>query len=108
MRGMGSDRAARITETLRSALAPTYLQVDNESHMHSVAPGSETHFKVVVVSPGFEQLGLLARHRRVNELLAAELAAGLHALSIHAFSPLQWEKEIHDTNSPHCRGGAGK
>jgi BolA protein len=105
---MSSDRATRITETLQTALAPTHLQVENESHMHSVAPGSETHFKVVVVSPGFEQLGLLARHRRVNELLAAELAAGLHALSIHTFTPVQWATELNDTSSPHCRGGAGK
>jgi BolA protein len=105
---MSSDRAARITDALRTALAPTHLQVENESHMHSVKPGSETHFKVVVVSTSFESLGLLARHRRVNELLAGELSAGLHALSIHAFTPAQWATEANDISSPACRGGAGK
>jgi BolA protein len=98
----------RNIETALTALAPTHLEVVNESHMHSVAPGSETHFKVIVVSERFAPLSLVARHRKVNELLAAELRAGLHALSIHAFSPPEWEKNLVDTSSPFCRGGAGK
>ena len=102
------SRLTTIEATLRSALEPVHLEVVNESHMHSVAPGSETHFKVVVVAPAFESLGLLQRHRRVNELLASELAAGLHALSIHALSPSQWEAGGHDLSSPACRGGMGK
>jgi BolA protein len=100
-------RQERI-ETALSALSPQHLEVVNESHMHSVAPGSETHFKVIAVSPLFEGLGLVARHRRINELLGAELSAGLHALSIHAFSPAEWASQGHDTDSPACRGGAGK
>jgi BolA family transcriptional regulator, general stress-responsive regulator len=76
--------------------------------MHSVAPGSETHFKIVIVSPKFEGLSLIARHRRVNDLLASELANGLHALSIHAFTAVEWTEQANDTNSPACRGGAGK
>ena len=34
----------------RQAFAPLHLEVTNESHMHSVPAGSETHFKVIVVS----------------------------------------------------------
>ncbi|MEO6950987.1 MAG: BolA family protein [Polyangia bacterium] len=102
------SRLATIEATLKSALEPVHLEVVNESHMHSVKPGSETHFKVVIVAPAFESLGLLARHRKVNELLSAELAAGLHALSIHALSPSQWEAGGHDLSSPACRGGMGK
>jgi BolA protein len=100
-------RQERI-ETALGALSPSHLEVVNESHMHSVAPGSETHFKVVAVSPQFEGMGLVARHRRINELVAGELASGLHALSIHAFSPAEWAKRTVDTDSPACRGGAGK
>ena len=102
------SRLSTIEATLRAALAPVHLEVVNESHMHSVAPGSETHFKVVVVAPAFESVSLLARHRKVNELLRGELEAGLHALSIHALSPSQWEAGGHDLNSPACRGGMGK
>ena len=98
-----------VEAKLRENLTPQHLEVVNESHMHSVAPGSETHFKVVVAAPAFEGLSLLARHRRINELLAAELASGLHALSIHAFAPAQWASANPTTlESPVCRGGAGK
>ena len=48
-----SSVQARIEQKLQSAFVPAMLQVVNESHMHSVPPGSETHFKVVVVSDRF-------------------------------------------------------
>lgn len=44
-------------------------EVINESHMHSVPKGAETHFKVVVVSDQFDGLSLLQRHREVNTVL---------------------------------------
>lgn len=50
--------------------------------MHSVPKGSETHFKVVVVSDQFKDKTLLDRHRAVNQLLDEELKSGVHALSI--------------------------
>ncbi len=97
----------RIQEKLTSALAPSHLDVENESRMHSVAPGSETHFKVVVVSDAFEGLGLVDRHRRVHAILADELKNGVHALAIRALTPSQWEKEAPGAfKSPPCLGGS--
>lgn len=61
---------------------PTHLEVINESNMHNVPKGSESHFKVVVVSMDFENLSLIKRHRMVNDVLKDELAGGVHALSI--------------------------
>ena len=86
-------------------------QVINESHMHNVPRGSETHFKVLVVSDVFEGKPLIARHRMVNETLKEELeTGGVHALSILAKVQKQWEdakvKEVEP--SPSCRGGFGK
>jgi acid stress-induced BolA-like protein IbaG/YrbA len=52
-----------IESKLAEALKPTELHVINESYMHAVPKNSETHFKVVVVSPAFEGLKLIARHR---------------------------------------------
>ena len=43
----------RIREKLIGALAPVHLEVVNESGQHNVPAGSETHFKVVVVSSAF-------------------------------------------------------
>lgn len=100
-------RQKRIQETLSGALDPVVLDVVNESHMHSVAPGSETHFKVLVVSAAFEGKGLIERHRTVNGLLAGELQNGLHALTIRALTPAQWEADgAANFKSPPCLGGS--
>jgi len=111
---------ASIRSKLTSALAPTHIQVINESHMHNVPKNSETHFKVVVVSPEFKNVtALIKRHRMVNDILARELSVdgAVHALSIVAKSPDQWakmlEKAAKDGNnkmilpSPSCQGGDG-
>lgn len=71
---------------------------------------SETHFKVVVVSDEFTKVKTpIQRHRLVNATLKSELEGGVHALSIIAKTPQQWEacsnKEIEP--SPSCRGGDG-
>ena len=39
---------------LKTGLQPVHLELRNESYMHNVPKGSETHFKVVVVSAQFE------------------------------------------------------
>ena len=48
-----------IKEKLSADLNPLHLDIINESYMHNVPRGSETHFKVVVVSDKFEKLSLL-------------------------------------------------
>ncbi len=104
-----TSRLENIESTLRGALHPAHLEVLNESHMHAVKPGAETHFKIIVVADEFEGLPLIDRHRRINQLLAAELSSGLHALSIHAMSPSQWKPgSTAVLNSPACLGGTGK
>lgn len=96
-----------IRSKLDEGLAPLHLDVVNESHMHSVAPGSETHFKVLVVSAAFEGLGPVERHRRIHAVLAVELAGGVHALTLRALTPAQWEKEGGaGFASPKCLGGS--
>lgn len=96
-----------IERKLKAALTPEHLVVENESSRHSVAPGSETHFKVIVVSERFEGQNLLARHRQVYGLLADELKAGVHALSVQAHTPAEW-KQTCAHRSPPCEGGNGK
>jgi len=98
---------AAVERKLADALAPLHLAVENQSGMHSVPPGSETHFKVVVVSPAFAGEGLVARHRRIHALLADELRAGVHALSIEALTPEQWQTRGGAVlASPPCLGGS--
>lgn len=100
-------RQERIEHKLGSELTPVHLAVENESRMHNVPPGSETHFKVLVVSAGFDGLSLVDRHRRVQDLLRDELRSGLHALTIRALTPAQWEQEgAAGFQSPPCLGGS--
>jgi len=92
---------------LAEAFDPLELQVINESSMHSVPPGSESHFKIVIVSNGFAGLNLVARHRAVNQVLQFEIDGGVHALSIEARTPTEWEESGgKTTDSPECLGGS--
>lgn len=96
-----------IHDALVAAFAPTVLDVINESDNHSVPRGSETHFKVVIVSDGFAGLSPVARHRAINKVLAPQIAAGVHALSIQPFTPAQWaERGGLVPPSPPCLGGS--
>ncbi len=88
---------------LVAELSPEYLQVTNESGSHNVPPGSETHFKVVAVAPGFEGKTLVSRHQRVYKLLGHELNTGVHALALHLFSPPEWAESVgRSLESPPC------
>ncbi|XP_018373346.1 PREDICTED: bolA-like protein DDB_G0274169 isoform X1 [Trachymyrmex cornetzi] len=98
-----------IKEKLEAALKPLHCEVINESYMHNVPKNSETHFKVVVVAETFDKQPLIKRHRMINQLLQAELQGGVHALSIIAKTPEQWEASNKTVAaSPACRGGFGK
>lgn len=94
-----------IESKLRQALAPDYLEVVNESHMHG-GSATDSHFKVIIVSTHFTGQRLLARHRQVNQLLADELAGPVHALAIHTYSPEEWEQASQAPDSPACLGGS--
>ncbi|ANS84615.1 Protein BolA like protein [Vibrio scophthalmi] len=94
-----------IQTKLHQQLSPKHLDVINESYMHNVAPGSESHFKVIVVSEQFEGLRLIARHRIINQTLADELANHIHALAIHTYTPSEWLDLQRAPDSPMCLGG---
>ncbi len=96
-----------IEEKLLKAFQPEHLQVINESHMHSVPPNSETHFKVVMVSADFEGKRSVARHQSIYQLLAEEIAGPVHALALHTYTHDEWQ-QVSETapDSPNCLGGS--
>lgn len=97
-----------IEAAVQEGLKPLHLQVLNESHGHRVAPGSETHFRVIVVSEAFEGRPKVARHRAVYGLLQGPLSRGVHALAIEALSPGEWASmEGPRLTAPPCKGGDG-
>ncbi len=98
---VGETLEQRLTE----GLAPVHLEVVNESGQHNVPPGSETHFKVVVVADAFDGKPQVQRHRMVYRLLDEALRAGVHALALHTYSPADWAASGTALDSPACRGG---
>ncbi len=96
-----------IEQKLQTEFEPLHLEVVNESHMHNVPEGSESHFKVTLVADRFSGQGLIHRHRAVNRLLAEELAGGIHALALHTLTPEEWfAKGGQSPDSPECLGGS--
>ncbi|MDZ7662433.1 BolA family protein [Thiohalophilus sp.] len=96
---------AVIEEKLAQQIHPSHLQVINESGNHNVPPGSESHFKVVIVADSFDGKPLIARHRMINEVLAEELQNNIHALALHTYAPDEWQETGQAPDSPPCHGG---
>tara|TARA_B110000238_G_C16041102_1_gene401910 strand:- start:244 stop:564 length:321 start_codon:yes stop_codon:yes gene_type:complete len=98
---------AIIEEKLLTAFSPLFLDVINESSKHNVPPGSESHFKVIIVTNSFEEERLIKRHRAVNKILANELAEKIHALALHTYTEKEWHDYYADNTplSPNCLGG---
>ncbi|WP_439133583.1 BolA family protein [Pseudomaricurvus sp.] len=95
-----------ITQKLEQHFSPAHLDVVNESHMHNVPPGSESHFKVVLVSESFEGLRQVPRHQQVYKVLSEEMAGEVHALALHTYSPEEWQATGLAPDSPQCLGGS--
>lgn len=96
-----------IQSKLTKAFSPKFLDVVNESHMHSVPPNSETHFKVVLVSGEFDAKRKVARHQMVYACLKEELEGEVHALALHTYTADEWqEKQDSVPESPNCLGGS--
>ena len=84
------NRIERIRQGLEAAFAPADLELVDESHRHvghAGAADGRGHFRVKIVSPRFDGLTLVARHRAVYEALGELMRTDIHALSIDARAP---------------------
>jgi len=83
----------RINKKLTEALAPSRLEVVDESAKHKGhggwREGGETHFHVTVVSDAFEGRSRVDRQRMVYALLADEMAERVHALALTTKTPAE-------------------
>lgn len=94
-----------IEQKLAEQLSLSYLSVENESHKHS--RGENSHFKVTLVSEEFAGKRPVARHQSVYAVLTDEMANGVHALAIHAYTGQEWEARQQEVPaSPSCLGGS--
>ncbi len=79
--------AAAIESALRAVLAPSTLEVIDESAAHAGHAGVQglgqgTHFRVRIGGPAFAGKSRVAQHRLVYDALQKFTDAGLHALAI--------------------------
>ncbi|QNP48676.1 BolA family protein [Diaphorobacter aerolatus] len=79
--------AANMQELLARTLAPTQLEVIDESGLHAGHAGANgtgfgTHFRVRIASPMFEGRPRVARHRLVYDSLQTFIDNGAHAIAI--------------------------
>lgn len=76
---------------LEAGLAPTHLEIEDESHRHAghsgAREGGQTHYRIKVASARFAGKGRIERHRMVYALLADEIAQGVHALALETLAP---------------------
>lgn len=99
------QRAELMRARLTEAFAPSFCEVVNESHLHGFSKGRDSHFNVRVVSSVFAGQSLLKRHRAVSAALGGELTGAIHAMSVHAHTPEEWELlRADDVASPRCAG----
>ncbi len=85
--------AAQMQQVLQQALAPTVLEVLDESAAHAGHAGAGpdpfgTHFRVRIASPLFAGLSRVAQHRLVYDPLRQMIAQGVHAIAIEVVSPV--------------------
>lgn len=79
--------AQALEQSLAQRLAPTQLEVIDESGAHAGHAGADgsgfgTHFRVRIASPLFAGKTTVARHRLVYDALREYIERGLHALAI--------------------------
>ena len=95
-----------LIEEKLTILDPLHLEVLNESENHNVPSGSESHFKVTIVTPQFDGIRLIERHRQINQILSEQLSGPIHALAIHAYTESDWTKRFGQAPmSPPCAVG---
>lgn len=94
----------QIEKAIEENFAISFMQLDNESHMHA-GPASESHFKLTLVSEDFVDLSRVKRQQAVYKVLS-ELMPQFHALALHTYTPEEWlSKGEAIPASPKCGGG---
>lgn len=89
-----------IEKSLSAVLHIDHLCIENQSyfHRHHKEGGKGRHFALTVVSADFEGLNAVKRHQRIYQALDMPQNTQIHALSISAFTPEEWEQQRPDVS----------
>lgn len=86
---MSQETVAALRERL-AVLAPTVLEISDESHLHAGHAGARSgggHYRITIVSAAFTGKSTVARHRLIYDAAGDLMRGPVHALAIRAFSP---------------------
>ena len=96
------SREQSLREKLQRHFLPLFLEVTNESHLHS--RGMDSHFKVLLVSAEFEGQTRVERSRRVHQVLSEDFQQ-IHSITTPLLAPTEWDpKDAAQFQSPRCQG----
>jgi BolA protein len=91
------DRVATIRRRLEEALAPSHLELWDDSESHAGHPGAAQsgggHFYATIVSSAFEGRSLVARHKLVYQALGDLMKTEIHAFSMKVLSPSEYQNK---------------
>ncbi len=88
--------SARV-DAIRAALAalqPSVLEISDDSHKHAGHEGARDgrgHYSLLIVSAAFSGLNAIARHRAVYEAVGSLMQTDIHALSMRAYAPEEFQ-----------------
>jgi BolA protein len=83
-------RVERIRQRVTDKLAPSLVEIGDESALHAGHPGAASgggHYRIRVVASAFEGRNLVARHRLVYDCVSDMMHTEIHALAITAQAP---------------------
>lgn len=91
------DPIQKLTAKLKHALDPLEIEVTDNSwrhagHMQANSALAATHLQLTLISPKFQSISLLDRHRWVHRILQEEMNTHLHALELATYTPEEWSR----------------
>jgi BolA protein len=86
---MTVERISRIRAAIEKGLAPSVLEIEDDSARHAGHAGAREggHFRVKLVSEAFRGKTAIQRHRMVFEAVGGLMKTDIHALNIDARTP---------------------
>jgi BolA protein len=82
---MSIERIQKIRFLLETALQPSFLEIQDDSHKHIGHAGAQSgggHFAICIASPHFDDQKIIECHRMIYAALAAMMQKEIHALKI--------------------------
>jgi len=86
-----TDTVTKLQQVL-TGLNPSHLEIQDDSALHAGHAGNTGggHYTITIVSDNFDNLSLLKRHRLVYDTIGTLMKTDVHALSIHAKTPAEF------------------